>query len=73
MTVAIADDLLNDNDNTSTVTFTFSQAPGAGFTADDIKVRSASPVAGPGLVVAPVTPRPSPRPMASPASVRFRS
>ena len=38
LTVAIADDLLNDNDNTSMVTFTFSEAPGASFTESDIQV-----------------------------------
>ena len=68
--VAIADALLNDNDNTSTVTFTFSQAP-TGFTADDITAVGGTVTGLAGR--APATPPPSPRPMASPASVRFRS
>ena len=73
VTVDIVDPTLSDSDNSSVVTFTFSEAP-VDFTAADITAVGGTVT---GLIGRQLirwsTPRPSPRPTASPAPARFRS
>ena len=73
VTVDIVDPSLSDSDNSSVVTFTFTEAP-VDFTAADITAVGGTVS---GLTGRPPirwsTPRPSPRPTASPAPARFRS
>ena len=73
VTVDIVDPTLSDGDNSSVVTFTFTEAP-VDFTAADITAVGGTVSGLTGRQ--PIrwsTPRPSPRPTASPAPARFRS
>ena len=72
VTVDIVDPTLSDSDNSSVVTFTFSEAP-VDFTAADITAVGGTVTGLTSQLIRWSTPRPSPRPTASPAPARFRS